>query len=536
MSVSLSALRVFVVLVLLYVPSVASFAADADETRELKRAIEALRQENRDLLRRLEALEAKQPERAPKADRAAPPAGTNGRQAERLEERVKELETTKAAQEDAVRSIIRESFSKLGPKINEPAALGGTLGVGLGRSSDFSGTKTSTLGLTSADFELEIQMNPWALGHIKLDYQDGKNILFNTSTGSQASVDRINLDTGYIVLGNAQKFPPLLTVGRAVLPYGASTGHPVTDSLSVASPLTIDTFEIKKNLIGLGFNFPTPALGPATRPVNAPPVRPKVIYPLLSTLGEGFGYAPPPERLKPVAPITLAPAVAPFNTGFYIYEGGTPGALKQHFGGAMGFNTKGDCGRRYEDLIGSLFCPWAAAFDLSYNSSVFNSSFLETEYDRFLSQIGRVPGVAASLKSSLGPFGLVGEWNAATRRARFFDDLGGSVAIQPAAWQVSLGYQLGGNPWVKEIGQQGSYLSIGYSQSRDLAGVTKLINGESTRVGFVPKRRLLLTFGEWVVDGVRFAVEYSRNWDYSLGDGGTGRTATGIEARLTYAW
>jgi hypothetical protein len=114
--------------------------------------------------------------------------------------------------------------------------------------------------------------------------------------------------------------------------------------------------------------------------------------------------------------------------------------------------------------------------------------------------------------------------------------VGGAVAIKPAAWQVSLGYQLGGNPWVKEIGAQGSYLSIGYSQSRDLAGATKLINGESTRVGFVPKRRLLLTFGEWIVDGVRFAVEYSRNWDYSLGDSGTGRSAKGIEARLTYAW
>ncbi len=536
MSALLMDLRAIVVLVLFIAPTVLSHAADTNEIGELKRAIEALRAQNRDLIKRLETLEAQRPERAQKPDAGAPSARTDVRPAERLEERVKELESTKAAQEDAVRSIIRDSFSKLGPKINEPAALGGTLSAALGRSSDFSGAKTSTLGLTSADFELEIQMNPWALGHIKLDYQDGKNILFNTSTGTQASVDRINLDTGYIVLGNAQKFPPLLTAGRAVLPFGVSTGHPVTDSLSVASPLTIDTFEIKKNLIGLSFNFPTPALGPATRPVNAPPVRPKVIYPLLSTIGDGLGYAPPPERVKPVAPITLAPAVAPFNAGMYVYEGRTAGALKQHFGGAMGYQTKGNCGRRYEELIGSLYCPWATAFDVSYNSSIFNSSFLETEYDGFLSQIGRVPGVAASVKSSLGPFGFVGEWNAATRRARFVDDLGGSVAIKPAAWQVSLGYQLGGNPWVKEIGQQGSYLSIGYSQSRDLAGATKLINGESTRVGFVPKRRLLLTFGEWMVDGVRFAVEYSRNWDYALSDGGTGRTATGIETRLTYAW
>jgi hypothetical protein len=63
-----------------------------------------------------------------------------------------------------------------------------------------------------------------------------------------------------------------------------------------------------------------------------------------------------------------------------------------------------------------------------------------------------------------------------------------------------------------------------------------LIDGTPTRVGFVPKRRLLLTFGEWVLEGLRAQLEYSREWDYSVSEGGTGNAGNGISATLTYAW
>jgi hypothetical protein len=43
---------------------------------------------------------------------------------ERLERRVKELEISKAAQEDATRSIIGDALSTLGSKINEYVVLG----------------------------------------------------------------------------------------------------------------------------------------------------------------------------------------------------------------------------------------------------------------------------------------------------------------------------------------------------------------------------------------------------------------------------
>lgn len=529
-------------LVLFFAPHIVCRAAEADDIGDFKRAIEALREENRALNRRLESLEGKRDVPAPSApsaaERAAPakPGADDVGRTEQLEQRIKDLERTKSAQEDAVRSIIRSSVATLGPKINEAAALGGVIGTTFGRSKDFAGAKTSTLGFSSLDFEFDVSMSEWAMGHIKLDYADGSAVQFPTTTGTQAGVDRINLDTAFITLGNQQKFAPLLSIGRMVLPFGTSTGHPVTDALSVGSALTVDAFEMKHNMLGLNIGFPTRRLGPRVPPVFASPVRPTVIYPFVSEVGRRLGYDPPSARVKPPAAIVLDPEPPPYSAGIYTYEGKTPGGFARHTGATFGYRVKSNCGRRYEELTGIGLCPWSTDASLSYNRSVFNTQFLETQYEPFLNSIGRVPGFAASVRSALGPFSVVTEWSSATKFARFVDDRNVRVRIKPAAWQVSLGYQLGWNPWIKEIGQQGSYVSIGYSRSHDLAGVTEMVNTKLTRVGFVPKQRLLLTFGEWVVDGVRFAVEYSRNWDYSPSEGGTGRATNGIGANLVYAW
>ena len=120
--------------------------------------------------------------------------------------------------------------------------------------------------------------------------------------------------------------------------------------------------------------------------------------------------------------------------------------------------------------------------------------------------------------------------------ATFTDELGNPIKIKPSAWQISLGYQFDWNPWVQAIGAQGNFIAVGYSQSRDLAGVTRVIQGVRSRVGALPKSRFVVTLGEWVLDGLRFAVEFSHNKDYSTNEGGTGRSANGLFTVLTYVW
>ena len=527
----------------LKLPSMAA-AAEADEIAELKRAIEALKAENRELARRLGALEAEKAERekAVQAERAeekpeavTPPATVESAQREQLEQRVKELETAKTAQEDAVRSIIQESMAKSGSKINEFVSLGGVLEVVAGRRENFSGESEGEITLGATQLDLEIQVNEWTLGSVIIEWVDGTDVTFPTTAGFQTGVDRINLDTASITIGDPLRFPPYLQAGRVIVPFGISTGNPVTDVLSLEDPLTLQAFEMRATAIGLGVGFPTPPLAPAPPPVVAPAPRPLVINPLIGSLSRHAGYAPPPQRPKPPPLFTLTPALPPYNAGIYFFDGETGGPT-EHINATAGYRTKGRCGLRYEQLLGIQLCPWGVDVSVDYTSSVFDSRFLGAEYQGFLDQIGLVRGMAASVKSTIGPVSLVAEWNGAIERATFLDDAGNSISMKPAAWQISLGYQFDWHPWVEELGAQGTYVALGYSQSSDLAGVTQLINGVPTRVGFVPRKRLLLTAGEWVLDGLRLVIEYSHNWDYSTSEGGTGNSANGLFTTLTYTW
>ena len=529
----------------------------ADDLSEIKRitellqaqnrAIEALQAQSRALTKRLAELETgRQYERVQKqeeVDRQHKRAEVESREHKQLEERVRELETEKTAREEAIRSITRDALSKLGSNINEFVNLGGTLEMIGGWSEDFSGRSEGTLMLNTAELDFEIKTNEWAYGNVVFEYVNGTNAIFPTTTGFETGVDRINLDTAFINIGDPQKFPPFVKLGRMILPFGISTGNPVTDVLSLEDPLTVETFEMRNNAIGLGLEFPTPTPTPAKLPVTPPPVKPLVINPMIRSLARYLGYHPAPKRPPHQTPVTPKPAPPLFNVGFYTYDGNTfkeedTGGYRpeEHINATVGFRTKGNCGRSFDQLQGSHFCPWSIDIDVDYISSVFDSRFLEAEYRNYLGQIGFVPGIAVSIKTTFGPVSLIAEWNGAIRRATFTDDLDSRVSIEPEAWQIELGYQFDWNPWVEEIGAQGTYLAFGYSESRDLGGVMQTINDEPTRVGFVPKRRFLVTAGEWVLEGVRFSIEYSHNVDYPKDQNGTGNSADAIFSAVTLVW
>jgi hypothetical protein len=215
----------------------------------------------------------------------------------------------------------------------------------------------------------------------------------------------------------------------------------------------------------------------------------------------------------------------------YVFRGDTfdgGGDHIEHIGGTVGYRNAG--------WIRGTCIPWTIDIDVDATSSVFDSRFLEFEYRSFLDQIAYVPGMAAHVKGSLGPTALVLEWNGAVNEATFVDDVGTAHAIRPEAWQVQWAYQFDWNPSVEIIGMQGTYFVMGYSESDDLAGATRLIGLVPTRVGFVPEKRYSVGIGEWIMDGVRLAVEYSHTVDYSAAEGGTGNTADGVFTQLTLEW
>jgi hypothetical protein len=448
-----------------------------------------------------------------------------------LEQRVKELEVAWVAQESATRQIIRDSFSKAGPKINSFLALSGALEFKASRSREFNGPVTDKFEVSTAELDFDIKVSDWLIGSLVLGYETGSGATFPITTLPGAGVDRFTLDRTHIIIGDVTLFPITARVGREVLHFGTSTGVARLDTLSIGTPLTTEVFENRQTAGGLEFAWPTPPLKPPPAPVVVPRVEPLVVAPLVSKWARLLGYKPLPQRIFPPTPVRPPVEPPPFYGSLMVYKGDeaiTNSTLMQDFNASLGYRTSGHCGRPYDELRSSLVCPWTLDVHVDYNSSVFNSRFLDTSYRTFLNQIGPISGVAGSVKSSFGPFALVGEVNTVTKQVTFFDALGVLQNITPMTWQVSLGYQFDWNPWVVEIGQQGNYISIAYSGSKDMAGVTDLVNGVPTRVGFVPQHRLFVTLGEWPIDGLRVAVEYSVNWDYAQSAGGTGQVAHGV--------
>ena len=537
-------------------PPPARGATEVD-VAELRRLLTELQAQNRELARRLATLEAARPAAprtapvpplAPPAPRAAaaPPAaptvpGLAVPAAPRLsdiEQRVRELEISRTAQEDGTRWVIQDALSKLGPKINEFLELSGSIEVLGSRVRDFSGPVKENLSINTIELDFGIKLNDWISGNLVLAYDNGTGLQFPTTEGFTTGVDRLTVDRAVMTIGDVQRFPLFLRVGRDVLPFGSSTGVHRADVLSITNPLTIDVFETRKTSVGIGFAWPTPEAGPAARPVIVPVAQPRVIGPFVGRAAQWMGYRPLPHRPTRPVPVAPAPRGPPFYGSVHIYEGtaelATNRRATQNYNVSLGYRTEGHCGRPYEALRDSMVCPWAFDFHVDYNPSLFDSTFLENGYRAFLGQIGMVPGVSATTKVNFGPFALVAEVNTAIRRASFVDGLGQTMRIAPMAWQVSLGYQFDWNPWLDAIGGQGTFVAVGYSGTRDLAGANVLVNGQPKRTGAVPQSRFFITAGEWVMDGVKLQLEYALSFDYSRARGGTGKMGHGIFSVLTF--
>ncbi len=455
-----------------------------------------------------------------------------------LKQRVNELETSKSANEDALRTIIGQSFAQRGSNITDTVTFGGTLETLTFWQEDFNNVAESDITLDTFELDFEVAMNTWSRASLVLQYFDGADFLFPTNEGDEVAVDRLTVRRGFITIGDTTRYPVFITSGRDTVPFGISTGDPVTDVLTINDPLTVEVFETKEDFLLFGFELPVP---PPPAPVSsgspAAPAAPRPILfnPLARMLATSVCpyCGPPPAPVKPPAwpPVTC---VAPFSGAVYFYNGDTTPRLNaenhiQQMGGTLGYRTKG--------TFPNSSIPWNLQADVDVNSSVFDSNFLQHEYRHFLDQIGFVPGMAAHVKSSVGPIGLVVEWNGAIQDAEFIDDAGNPVAIRPSAWQVALNYQFDWNPAVESIGAQGTYLAVGYSQSEDLAGVTRIVDpavSVPARIGTVPERRFSIGVGEWVLDGLRVAIEYSHVIDYSQEDGGTGNAANGYFMQMTY--
>jgi len=355
--------------------------------------------------------------------------------------------------------------------ISEHVKFGGTIEVVTFAGDDFENVSESDIFLDTAEFDFEVTLSEWALGYINVEWLDGED----QPLDDNEFIDRFNVDEAYIILGNLKCRPYFVKAGRAVVPFGISTGDPVADVLTVNDPLTVEAFETREDIVMLGID------------------------------NQGFS----PNRV--------------FNTAIYVFNGETNEFggedFIEHFGATAGYRIKG-----YSSSLD---------FDVDFISSIFDTGktrrdglggafpeVLENEY---------VPGIAAHVKSNFGAVSVVAEYNGALDSTTF-DVNGDDVTIRPAAWQVQLGYQFGYDPAQEAIGSYGTYIAVGYSESEDFADPFF-----DRRVPF-PESRWLATVGTWPLKGVRLALEYGHDQDYEVVDGGTGNSADAVTAQLTYEW
>ena len=456
-----------------------------------------------------------------------------------LNERVRELEIGWAANENATRQIIRDSLSKTGPKINSFLSLSGVVEGLASRTGSFTGPTQENLSLGTAELDFDIKLSDWLTGALVLHFDNGTGAIF--PTGNQpvvptnivgVGVDRFTLDRTHISVGDLMQFPIAARFGVEVLHFGTSTGVARLDTLSIGTPLTTEVFENRQTAGGLEFAWPTPPRQPPPAPVVVPRVSPLVVAPAVSQLMRWLGYTPLPERPFRPTPVTFPFDPPPFYGSVMTYRGSDsiiPGRTKiDDYNASLGFRTRGHCGVPYDQLTYSLICPWTVDFHVDYDTSVFESRFLHSSYLPFLTQIGQDSRNGREPQNQFRPIRVRGrgKYRASGRqvfrRARHCekhdaDDLAGFDCLPVRLESVGNGDRRAGRLHLVGIFRQQRH------GGRDNPATT----GLPTRIGFVPQHRLFLTGGEWVMDGLKVAVEYSANWDYPVSAGGTGRVAHG---------
>ena len=170
--------------------------------------------------------------------------------------------------------------------------------------------------------------------------------------------------------------------------------------------------------------------------------------------------------------------------------------LIQGFGIAAGYSVETD--------------SFELGLNLSYTNDLGDSDGLEVEggegYDR-------VAGISASAMLTIGSISVLGEYLGA------MDTFGadyvafGDYGAKPSAWmvEVAYGFELAG----KEVTLAASY------QTTDEALALEL-----------PKKRMLVGLSAEVMDGLSLGVEWARDTDYSIEDGGTGENSDNFTIQL----
>ena len=120
--------------------------------------------------------------------------------------------------------------------IGEHVTLSGCIEVEAGFTEDYDGNDESDIVLATVELGIDIDLHKYVSGHILLLWEED-------------DTEPVDLDEGFITLGNTEFFPVYLQAGKMYVPFGNFESNMISD------PLTLELGETRESAVLLGLEF-----------------------------------------------------------------------------------------------------------------------------------------------------------------------------------------------------------------------------------------------------------------------------------------
>lgn len=412
---------------------------------------------------------------------------------------------------DAMSQNVRRAKATIG--CDKPIQLAGGINFDTqfgNLNQGFMGENNSRFALNDAYVNATGNINPWVSAFVELSYNNIQDTALNsanfnryytTRTTNQATLpglysagytlDALDLQQGYITLGNPEMFPLFLKLGKQFQDFGRYTIHPITRSMTQVMTETLQT-SAELSFIS---NWNT-----------------------ASFHGSLFTFQ------------NQIPEVNDDNVGTNFNPGNiAPNHGNTNFGAQLGIGQVSaqlgwDIGIGYiNDMMGVNDIAYAAAFRKSSISvtSLTDSDAINVSQSYYFDSVS---GLTAYGMVNSGPFSLSAHYVTALQEfdpADFTHDMLGFIPTNSSddgaqPWAADLQVAYGFNAWDKA-----QNLYVGYQQSGDAVAL------------YIPKNRWVAGYGIDVLKNTNIGVEYSNDQAYSISDGGNNENSNRVALRVS---
>lgn len=366
----------------------------------------------------------------------------------------------------------------------------------------FMGENNNRFTLNDAYINATGNVNRWVSAFVEVSYNNINNTALNSANfgeftliSNQATLpglysagytlDGLDLQQGYITLGNPALFPLFLKVGKQFQDFGRYTIHPMTrsmtqvmtETLQTSAELSFISLWNSANLHGSFFTFQN-----------------QISEIDESNVGTSI-LLPPPGKI----------ATNHGNTNFGAQLG--IGQVSAQLGWDIGVGY-------INDMMGVNDIAYAAAF-LKSSSTIDDGEPVNVDQSYYWK---RVSGLTAYGTINSGPFSLSAHYVTTLQHFDPFDfttDMSFISEDGPQPWAADMQVAYAFNAW-----ERAQNIYIGYQQSGDAVEL------------FLPEHRWVAGYGMDVLKNTNIGVEYSNDQGYSISDGGNNENTNRVALRV----